>query len=66
MKEYMVIKILSNHKNKHHFSFRRNRIDCEERVVVTSFLSNVSVRIQNRKGENSKNHFCRKLILVYI
>ncbi|RNA15711.1 hypothetical protein BpHYR1_011804, partial [Brachionus plicatilis] len=39
---------------------------CEERVVVTSFLSIVSVRIENRKGENSKNHFCRKLILVYI
>ncbi|RNA03923.1 hypothetical protein BpHYR1_023344 [Brachionus plicatilis] len=40
--------------------------NCEERVVVTSFLSNVSVRIENRKGENSKNLFCRKLILVYI
>ncbi|RNA24866.1 hypothetical protein BpHYR1_040668 [Brachionus plicatilis] len=53
----------STSKNQNLNSIRNGLL---ERVVVTSFLSNVSVRIENRKGENSKNHFCRKLILVYI
>ncbi|RNA41219.1 hypothetical protein BpHYR1_004774, partial [Brachionus plicatilis] len=56
--------IFSIQKNLNNFFAKRD--NCEERVVVTSSLSNVSVRIENRKGENSKNHFCRKLILVYI